>query len=43
MHKLYQHNYRIIPTYVFAKKISQCDKYWIGLVHTYIRTVDLIE
>ena len=43
MYKPYQHNFRIIPTYVSVGKLSQCDKYWLSLVHTYIRKINLIE
>ena len=43
MYKFYQHDFRIIPTYVIVEKLSQYDKYWLNLVHIYIREITLIE
>ena len=41
-YKLYQQNFRTIPTYVFVGKLSQCDKCWSSLVHTHTRKINLI-
>ena len=43
MYKLYQQDFRIIPTQVFVEKLSHCDKYWFSLVQTYLREINLLE
>ena len=43
MYKLYQNDLKIVPTFVFADNLSQCDKYCLRLVNTNVREIDLIE
>ena len=43
MYKLYLLDFSIIPTYVLIETLSQCDKYWLSMVHTYISKIKLIE